>query len=265
MLAFLRTARGFGPGVGASWDVLSGRSGVRSADASPHSMLRRGASALSRFRPPRRKDRDHRAARRGPGDRPRRPCLQGLRSVRPERSLPAVGVPDLSLLARLDRLASQPHSTARRLAGARLSTSLRGQHRRQGEGSGLSLGGVRCSSLRLAARVAIALCLTGTSPSLATEPCLRSPCDDSSGSLGRSKCVEAATWVAVGAVSNVVHHPAGAPLSEDFAAFTFTVRRWEKGKGQANQKYRFKVGWGENQHELPKDTTLPFRASGKSP
>ena len=87
---------------------------------------------------------------------------------------------------------------------------------------------------------------------LATEPCLQSPCEDSSGSLVRSKCVEAATWVAVGAVSNVVHHPEGPPLSKDFAEFTFTARRWEKGKGQAGQRYRFRVGWCDNQQELPK-------------
>jgi hypothetical protein len=71
--------------------------------------------------------------------------------------------------------------------------------------------------------------------------------------------------VAVGTVSNVVHHPEGPPLSKDFAEFTFTARRWEKGKGQANQRYRFKVGWCENQQVLPKDTTVPFRVFGTSP
>ena len=113
--------------------------------------------------------------------------------------------------------------------------------------------------------VAIVACLARTSVTSATEPCLRSPCEDSYGSLVRSRCVEAAAWVAVGAVSNVVHHPEGPPLSKDFAEFTFTVRRWEMGKGQANQRYRFKVGWCENQQVLPKDTTVPFRVFGTSP
>src|ERR1700737_1822875 len=106
-----------------------------------------------------------------------------------------------------------------------------------------------------AACIAIAVCVTQASSVLATEPCLSSPCQDSSGLLVRSKCVEAAVWVAVGAVSNVVHHPAGPPLSKDFAEFTFTVRRWEKGKGKAGQRYQFHVGWCENQQELPNDTT----------
>jgi hypothetical protein len=113
--------------------------------------------------------------------------------------------------------------------------------------------------------VAIVACLTQTSVTSATEPCLRSPCQDSSGALVRSQCVEAAAWVAVGAVSNVVHHPAGPPLSKDFAEFTFTVRCWEKGKGKAGQRYRFHVGWCDNQQELPKVTTAPFRVFGTSP
>ena len=113
--------------------------------------------------------------------------------------------------------------------------------------------------------VAIAVSLTQASPVFATEPCLRSPCEDSSGSLVRSKCVEAAAWVAVGTVSSVVHHPEGPPLSKDFAEFTFTARRWEKGKGKAGQKYRFHVGWCENPQELPKDTTVPFRVFATSP
>src|SRR6202022_1725064 len=93
MLDFLLAARCLGPSGGPPRDGLSVRSDVRSADASPHSMLRRGAPALSRFRSPRRKGRDRRAARRGPGDRSGRPSLQGLRSLRPARPLPPVRVP----------------------------------------------------------------------------------------------------------------------------------------------------------------------------
>jgi hypothetical protein len=129
----------------------------------------------------------------------------------------------------------------------------------------LSLAGVRCNSLPLPIRVAIVVCLMRTSPILATEPCLGSPCQDSSGALVRSRCVEAPAWVAVGTVSHVMHHRAGPPLSKDFAEFTFTARRWEKGKGQAGQRYRFRVGWCDNQQELPKDTTVPFRVFGTSP
>jgi hypothetical protein len=113
--------------------------------------------------------------------------------------------------------------------------------------------------------VAIAVSLTQASSVFATEPCLRSPCEDSSGSLVRSKCFEAAAWVAVGTISKVVHHAEGPPLSKDFAEFTFTARRWEKGKGKAGQTYRFRVGWCENQQELPKDTTVLFRVFGTSP
>ncbi len=73
--------------------------------------------------------------------------------------------------------------------------------------------------------------------------------------------------MAVGDVSSVVHHPAGPPLSKDFAEFTFTVRRWEKveRKRKAGQTYRFTVGWCENQQELPRETTGPFRVFGTSP
>jgi hypothetical protein len=59
--------------------------------------------------------------------------------------------------------------------------------------------------------------------------------------------------VAVGRISKVVHHPAGYPLLKDFAQFTFTVERWEKGDRTTRRELRFKVGWCENQQEPPTD------------
>ncbi len=96
----------------------------------------------------------------------------------------------------------------------------------------------------------------------ATKPCPPSPCPEPSGALARSRCSEAAEWIAVGVVSRVVHHREGPPLSKDFAEFTFTVKRWEKGAGKTGQKIRFQVGWCDNQQELPNDTSVPFRIFG---
>jgi len=87
----------------------------------------------------------------------------------------------------------------------------------------------------------------------ATKPCEASPCQASSGALDRKACEAAAAWVAVGKISKVVHHPSGYPLLKDFAQFTFTVARWEKGDGKMSRELRFKVGWCENQQEPPVD------------
>jgi hypothetical protein len=99
----------------------------------------------------------------------------------------------------------------------------------------------------------------------ATKPCPPSPCQAPSGQLDRPKCLEAAAWVAVGTVTEVIRHPEGPPLSKDFAEFTFTVTGWEKGTGKVGQRFRFKVGWCENQQELPNDTSVPLRVFGASP
>jgi hypothetical protein len=88
----------------------------------------------------------------------------------------------------------------------------------------------------------------------ATKPCEPSPCQaSSSGELDRNACESAAAWVAVGKISKVVHYPAGYPLLKDFAQFTFTVERWEKGGATMSRELRFKVGWCENQQEPPSD------------
>jgi hypothetical protein len=98
-------------------------------------------------------------------------------------------------------------------------------------------------------------------PVEATKPCPPSPCRSPSGELVRPACEEAAIWVAVGVISRVVHHPQGPPLSKDFAEFTFTTERWEKGDGKAGQAFRFKVGWCDNQ-EPPRGTSTgkPWRS-----
>jgi len=113
--------------------------------------------------------------------------------------------------------------------------------------------------------LAIGIFLLPPSALLPTEPCPSSPCQEPSGALTRSRCNEAAEWIAVGDISEVVHHKQGPPLSKDFAEFTFTVKRWEKGTGKTGRKLRFHVGWCDNQQELPKDTSSPFRVFGAPP
>ena len=73
-----------------------------------------------------------------------------------------------------------------------------------------------------------------------------------------------ADWVAVGAITKVVHHREGPPLAKDFAEFTFSVRRWEKKANGVGAELRFKVGWCENQQELPADASGTFRFFGKT-
>ena len=99
-----------------------------------------------------------------------------------------------------------------------------------------------------------AACISGGAAN-ATKPCEPSPCQQSSGELDRTACEGAAAWVAVGRISKVIHHPAGYPLLKDFAQFTFTVERWEKGDGTTSRELRFKVGWCENQQEPPTATS----------
>jgi hypothetical protein len=106
--------------------------------------------------------------------------------------------------------------------------------------------------LFIAALGIAAACISGGAVN-ATKPCEPSPCQQASGELDRTACEGAATWVAVGRISKVVHHPAGYPLLKDFAQFTFTVERWEKGDGKTRRELRFKVGWCENQQEPPGD------------
>jgi hypothetical protein len=117
----------------------------------------------------------------------------------------------------------------------------------------------------LTAFLATTALLGSANETRATKPCPPSPCLDSSGKLDRAKCEDSAAWVAVGTISNVVHHPAGPPLLKDFAELTFKVQRWEKGAGKVGQELRFKVGWCENREEPPADASALVRVFGALP
>jgi len=109
---------------------------------------------------------------------------------------------------------------------------------------------------------AITLMFASVGSLLATKPCPPSPCDAPSGEFDRTTCEQLAAWVAVGTISRVAHHPEGPPTLKDFAEFTFRVERWEKGTGKMGHEFRFKVGWCDNQQQLPKDTSGLFRFFG---
>jgi hypothetical protein len=96
----------------------------------------------------------------------------------------------------------------------------------------------------------------------ATKPCSPSPCLDSAGRLDVSKCLDAASWVAVGKIIRVQHHPEGPPLAKDFATFILSINRWEKGEFKNIHEIQFKVGWCDNAQELPNDTSGLFRLYG---
>jgi hypothetical protein len=110
--------------------------------------------------------------------------------------------------------------------------------------------------------IAALILFTSAGALFATKPCQSSPCQAPSGELDRPKCEQVAKWIAVGVISRVEHHREGPPLLKDFARFTFRVQRWEKGTGKVGQEFRFKVGWCDNQQELPKDTSGLFRFFG---
>ncbi len=96
----------------------------------------------------------------------------------------------------------------------------------------------------------------------ATKACLPSPCEGRTGGPDYEKCWNAAAWVAVGTVSDVVHHKQGDPLHKDFAEFTFNVQSWEKGAEPGTKKMRLQVGWCESPVPLPPNTDGPFRFYG---
>lgn len=85
----------------------------------------------------------------------------------------------------------------------------------------------------------------------ATKPCPPSPCESANGQLDRAACTRAATWVAQGKVSKVVHQREGAPTSRDFATFSFTPVAWEKPAAGAGEAQRYTVGWCNNRQPLP--------------
>ena len=116
----------------------------------------------------------------------------------------------------------------------------------------------------VAAAVAAGSCFLLAPGAHATKPCPPAPCDGPTGKFDRSSCEALADWVAEGIITKVVHHREGPPLAKDFAEFTFSVRRWEKKARGVGAELRFKVGWCENQQELPADTSGTFRFFGKA-
>jgi len=89
---------------------------------------------------------------------------------------------------------------------------------------------------------------------ISTKPC---PAPECKGESCRAK----ADYVALGTITNVVHHPEPAPLLKDFAEFTLVVTKCEKGTCPKEIKYR--VGWCTNARTLPADTKGEFIFYGK--
>jgi len=84
----------------------------------------------------------------------------------------------------------------------------------------------------------------------ATKPCPPPPC----GTPFDSKvCDGKADWIAVGRVTKLIHHPAGAPLNKDFTEFTFVVDRWIKGGDQLPHEITFHTQWCTNSEEMRDD------------
>ena len=94
---------------------------------------------------------------------------------------------------------------------------------------------------------------------VSTKPCPRPPCEG----LDDSACAGKADWVAVGKITQVVHHPTGDPMHKDFAEFTFVPSKWEKKpKGDAPAKVEFRVGWCNNTRTVPANVAGSFRFFG---
>jgi hypothetical protein len=98
----------------------------------------------------------------------------------------------------------------------------------------------------------------------ATKPCPPLPFFDEKGNFDRDKCAERSNWIAVGTITNVVHHPEGMPLNKDFAEFTFVIAKWEKGEVKDPKKIQFRVGWCNNRQEVPADISGMFRFYGEA-
>ena len=109
--------------------------------------------------------------------------------------------------------------------------------------------------------VTVVLVLWLVNSSYATKPCSPSPCMNEKYQINEALCREKSDWIAIGTLSNIVHDLQGMPTNKDFAKFTLIVKEWEKG-GNGQGELKFKVGWCENQQELPKDTSGLFRFYG---
>lgn len=94
----------------------------------------------------------------------------------------------------------------------------------------------------------------------ATKPCPMPPCSETD-----TVCWEQqATWIAVGTISDVRHHPMGMPLMKDFASYVLGVKSWEKTQDQRQpQLLSMQVGWCDSGKELPRDLSGTFRFYGK--
>ena len=93
----------------------------------------------------------------------------------------------------------------------------------------------------------------------ATKPCPASPCFNSSGEFIEKQCFEAAEWVAVGNVGNVVQRQEGKPLNKNFANFSLEVERWEKGN-LSTKVLQLNIGWCDP--DFPKGENSRFRIYG---
>lgn len=77
-------------------------------------------------------------------------------------------------------------------------------------------------------------------------------------------CFKKATWVATGKIINRVDKIIGKPLNKNFARFDFKIIHWEKGEKPNRDQISLKIGWCNNQRELPATTDGTFRFYGKS-
>lgn len=96
----------------------------------------------------------------------------------------------------------------------------------------------------------------------ATKPCGGNKCRTPAGQFDAVRCRDAADWVAVGSIREVLRHPERFPLNKDLSEFVFVPEFWEKGTLRG--RLRFKVGWCENSTEVPEDHSGKFRFYGLS-
>src|SRR5437867_4238689 len=96
----------------------------------------------------------------------------------------------------------------------------------------------------------------------ATKPCPEQPFINHKGEFDRDKCAQLSSWIAVGTITDVTHHPAGMPMNKDFSDFTFVIGKWEKGEVKDLKKIHFTVGWCNNRQEVPADVSGMFRFYG---
>ena len=99
--------------------------------------------------------------------------------------------------------------------------------------------------------------------SFATPPCPPPPCWTPKTQFDPVVCDAKADWIAVGHVTNLIHHPAGYPLNKDFTEFTLVVDRWIKGGDNLPHEIAFHTGWCTNGEQM-RDDAGTFRFWGKN-